>query len=153
MEFYTTSYKGLYLWIIEVSRFCEVTKNQVMNYLWKIIIQKWKCVRTSLVGPKRKSESCSVVYNSLWPHGLCRLWKSPGQDTWEGSCSLLQGIFPIHGLDPGLPHCRQILYQLSYHGGTGICSNHNDCILDNFPFQLAQWNFNRVATMKPEKQT
>ena len=30
--------------------------------------------------------------------------------------SLLQGIFPIQGLNPGLPHCRQILYQLSYQG-------------------------------------
>ena len=31
-----------------------------------------------------------------------------------GSLSLLQGIFPTHGSNPGLPHCRQILYQLSY---------------------------------------
>jgi len=32
----------------------------------------------------------------------------------EGSLSLLQGIFPTQGLNPGLPHCRQILYQLSH---------------------------------------
>ena len=30
-----------------------------------------------------------------------------------GSLSLLQGIFPTQGLNPGLLHCRQILYQLS----------------------------------------
>ena len=30
--------------------------------------------------------------------------------------SLLQGIFPTQGLNPGLPHCRQILYHLSRHG-------------------------------------
>jgi len=29
-----------------------------------------------------------------------------------GSYSLLQGIFPTQGLNPGLPHCRRILYQL-----------------------------------------
>ena len=29
-------------------------------------------------------------------------------------CSLLQGIFPTQGLNPGLPHCRLILYPLSY---------------------------------------
>ena len=29
-----------------------------------------------------------------------------------GGCSLLQGIFPTQGSHPGLPHCRQILYQL-----------------------------------------
>ena len=31
-----------------------------------------------------------------------------------GSLSLLQGIFPTQGLNPGLPHCRRILYQLSH---------------------------------------
>ena len=29
--------------------------------------------------------------------------------------SLLQGIFPNHGSNPGLPYCRRILYQLSHH--------------------------------------
>ena len=33
-----------------------------------------------------------------------------------GSLSLLQGIFPTQGLNPGLPHCRRILYQLSHKG-------------------------------------
>ena len=33
------------------------------------------------------------------------------------STSLLQGIFPTQGSSPGLPHCRRILYQLSYHQG------------------------------------
>ena len=33
-----------------------------------------------------------------------------------GSVSLLHGIFPIQGSNPGLPHCRQILYQLSHRG-------------------------------------
>ena len=28
--------------------------------------------------------------------------------------SLPQGIFPTQGLNPGLPHCRRILYQLSH---------------------------------------
>ena len=32
-----------------------------------------------------------------------------GQNTGVGSLSLLQGIFPVQGLNPGLPHCRQIL--------------------------------------------
>ena len=32
-----------------------------------------------------------------------------------GSLSLLQGIFPTQGLNPDLPHCRQILYQLSHN--------------------------------------
>ena len=44
----------------------------------------------------------------------CSPWKSPGQNTGVGSVSLLQGIFPTQGLNPGLPHCRRILYQLSH---------------------------------------
>ena len=32
---------------------------------------------------------------------------------WVG-LSLLQGIFPTQGLNPGLPHCKQILYHLSH---------------------------------------
>ena len=35
------------------------------------------------------------------------------------SLSLLQQIFPTQGLNQGLLHCRQILYQLSYQGIPG----------------------------------
>ena len=54
------------------------------------------------------------MFDSLRSHGLYSPWNSPGQDTEVGKLSLLQGIFPTQGLNPGLPHCRQILYQLSY---------------------------------------
>ena len=57
-------------------------------------------------------ESCSVMSDSLQPHGLYSPWSSRGQNTGVGSLSLLQGIFPTQGLNPGLPHCRWILYQL-----------------------------------------
>ena len=49
-------------------------------------------------------------------HGLYSPWNSPDQNTGVGSLSLLQGIFPTQGSNPGLPHCRWILYQLSYEG-------------------------------------
>ena len=39
-------------------------------------------------------------------------WNSPGQNTRVVSFSLLQGIFPIQGSNPGLLHCRWILYHL-----------------------------------------
>ena len=42
-----------------------------------------------------ESESCSVVSNSLQPHGLYSPWNSPGQNTGVGSLSLLQGITPL----------------------------------------------------------
>ena len=47
-------------------------------------------------------------------------WISPGQNTGVGSLSLLQGIFPTQGLNPGLLHFRWILYQLSHKGSPKI---------------------------------
>ena len=78
-------------------------------------INLWKC----------EIVSHSVMSHSLWPHELqaARLlcpWDSPGQNTGVGSCSLLQGIFPTQGSNPGLPHCRWILYQLSHQGSSRI---------------------------------
>ena len=58
------------------------------------------------------------MYDSLWPHELYSPWNSLGQNTGVGRLSLLQGIFPTQGVNPGLPHCRQILYQLSHKGST-----------------------------------
>ena len=49
-----------------------------------------------------ESESCSVVSDSLRPHGLYSPWNSPGQNTGVGSHSLLQGIFPTQGSNSGL---------------------------------------------------
>ena len=68
----------------------------------------------------KESESSSVVSDFLPPHGLYSPWNSPGQNTGAGSLSLLQGIFPTQGLNPGLLHCRWILYQLSHKGSPSI---------------------------------
>ena len=51
--------------------------------------------------------------DSLGSHGVYSPWNSPGQNTGVGSLSLLQRIIPTQGSNSGLPHCRQILYQLS----------------------------------------
>ena len=47
-----------------------------------------------------ESESLSDMSNSFWPHELY----SPGQNTGLGSLTLLQGIFPTQGSNPGLPN-------------------------------------------------
>ena len=41
---------------------------------------------------------------------------APGKNTGVGCHDLLQGIFPTQGLNPGLLHCRWILYLLSHQG-------------------------------------
>ena len=43
-------------------------------------------------------------------------WNSPGKNTGVGCHSLLQGIFLTQGSNPGLQHCRHILYHLSHQG-------------------------------------
>ena len=46
------------------------------------------------------------------------------QEYWSGFHSLLQGIFMTQGFNPGLLHCRQILYQpLSYQGRIPLGKN------------------------------
>ena len=67
-----------------------------------------------------ESESCSVVSDSLRPHGLYSPWNSPCQNTGVGSLSLLQQIFTTQGWNPGLLHCRWILYQLSHKGNPRV---------------------------------
>ena len=41
---------------------------------------------------------------------------SPGKNTRAGCHALLQGISPTQGSNPGLPHCRWILYHLIHQG-------------------------------------
>ena len=63
------------------------------------------------------SQSCPT----LRPHGLqparflC-LWNSLGKNTGVGCHSLFQKIFPTQRSNPGLLHCRQIVYHLSLQG-------------------------------------
>ena len=54
--------------------------------------------------------------DSFRPHGLYSPWDSQGQKTGVGSLSLLQEIIPTQGSNPGLLHCRRVLYQLSHQG-------------------------------------
>ena len=61
-------------------------------------------------------ESCSVMSDTLRPRGLLCPWDSPGKNAGVDSHSLLQGIFPSQGSNPGLPHCRRILYCLNHQG-------------------------------------
>ena len=62
--------------------------------------------------------SCSVMSNPMdcsLP-GSFVYGDSPGKNTGVGCHALLQGVVPTQGSNPGLLHCRQILYQLSHQG-------------------------------------
>ena len=93
------------------------TRQFVICFLWPF--PKWDYVLTVPICLYGKWKSLSHV-DSLWPHGLYSPWNSPGQNTGVGSLSLLQRIFPTQGLNSGLPHCRQILFQMSHKGSPRI---------------------------------
>ena len=57
---------------------------------------------------------CHRMYCS--PPGSSVHGDSPGKNAGVGCYAFLQGIFPTLGSNPGLPHCRQILYYLSHQG-------------------------------------
>ena len=71
-----------------------------------------------------------VYCNGLYLSGLLQLFSTPWtiqsmvfsteQSTGVGSLSLLQGIFPTQGSNPGLLHYKRILYQLSHKGSPRI---------------------------------
>ena len=65
--------------------------------------------------------SCSVLSDSLQPHdcslpGSSDHGDSPSKNTGVGCHALLQGIIPTQGSNPGLFHCRWILYHVSHQG-------------------------------------
>ena len=72
----------------------------------------------SYVKVKWKWKSLSPIW--LFATPWYSPWNSPGQNTGVGSHSLLQGTFTTQWSNPGLLHCRQILYQLSHKGSPRI---------------------------------
>ena len=64
------------------------------------------------------NESHSVMSDSLQPHGLSMEFSRP--EYWSGYPFPFPGDLPNLGSNWGLPHCRQILYQLSHQGSPGI---------------------------------
>ena len=69
----------------------------------------WKAAKGS--NNDRKCQSLSHVrlfVTLLWPTSLLCPWNSPSKNTEMGCQSLLWGVFPTPGSNPGLLHCRQI---------------------------------------------
>ena len=101
-----------------------------------------------------ESESHPVMSDSLQLHGLYSPCNSPGQNTGEGSLSLLQGIFPTQGLNPDLSYCRQIPHQLSHRGSLYSAWNrvNNGCcaVLSRLRLFGTPWTISRQAPLPRE---
>ena len=90
--------------------------DEVVRVLWPFTNSKF--IFLSLL--VNKCESRSVMSNSATPWTVaCQtplsMWFSR-QENWSGLPFLLERIFPSQGSNPGLLHCRQILYRLRYQG-------------------------------------
>ena len=113
--------------------------------LWPYDVKSWLTGKDTDAGKDwGQEEKGSIESDTLWPHGvqparfLCP-WASPGKNTGVGCHFLLQRIFQIHGSNPGLLHCRQILYPLSHQGNfpsegpySKICDYHELISLGNW---------------------
>ena len=105
-------YKYIRLWRLFIiilpkeRRLFEANTSKQLRHVLKSLKMKMKV-----------TQLCPILCD---PHLLYGPWDSPGQNTGVGSLSLLQGIFPTQGSNPGLPHSRWILYQLSHKGSPRI---------------------------------
>ena len=114
------SYNEISMWCINIS-----VSLQFLSHL--TLLSLLSLATRHLMIPKEHQRTTGWKWHSLSscltlrPHGLelTRLlcpWESPGKNTGVGHQSLLQRIFPIQVLKPGLLHCRQIFYCLSHQG-------------------------------------
>ena len=101
------SYRRHY-WRIKITRELQ---NKGGNYLYP---EKWKWKSLSCIW------LCDPVDYTVPGILQARILEWVAFPFSRGSLSLLQRIFPTQGSNPGLPHCRQILYRLSHKGSPRI---------------------------------
>ena len=96
-------------------RICDNRREQWYKTQGDALSHWWLNPRCSFLIWKRKCVSRLIVSTFCDPMRLCP-WDSPGKNTGVGCRSRLQGIFPTPESNPGLLHCRKILYRLSRQG-------------------------------------
>ena len=101
------------------------------HYLWK----------------KLKVKFAQLCPTLLQPYGLYSPRNSPGQNTGVGSLSLLQGIFPTRGSNPGLPHCRLML--LPIWGPVGEQAKGQVLSAAGDTMQVEQRSWGRLTSRSP----
>ena len=129
------------IWIVEcVLQSHGMLKSKCGN------LTKWKM----LFYPQKVCVSRSVMPDSLRPHGLQSTrflcpWDFLGKDTGVGCHFLLQGIFPTQGSNPGLLHCRQILYRLTYPQKVQVCERKRFL---SWPLKMTAWSLSSYHSVK-----
>ena len=151
----------------------EITKAVRMHSTWRI---KRRCehylpsslINLVLAGMELSLHSRGKQTHFIQLHVLCFIAKSCpalcdpmdysppgsfvhkdslGKNTGVGCYTFLQGTFPTQGSNPGLPHCRQILYYLSHQG-----SPYNCIINNNFLNPMCQYVGKVNLSLRPSKR-
>ena len=117
---------------------CRAVKYTIKGNFWPYhisISQKWKAwLSFTSVGGRKWKWSLSVVSHSLWPHGLYSPWNSQPRILEWVAFPFSRGSFPTQGWNPGLPHRRRILYQLTHKGRKSL---------------KCKWNISKTLGMWP----
>ena len=103
----------------------------------------------------KKNEEASANYSvvsyslqlyGLYPTRLLCPWNSPSKNSGVG-CHSFRGIFLTQGSNPGLPHCRQILYCLSHQGSPNHWKRVDTCICVTMWSYLlhSMWDLNSLT--------
>ena len=86
----------------------------ILTNLLTIALRPWLCVAFQTEQSLTHAQLFAAPWTVAHPNPLS--WNFPGKDTGVGCHFLLHGLFPTQGLNPGLLHCRRMLYRLSYEG-------------------------------------
>ena len=115
--------------------FCVLCRKSGGHNRWLCIKREKFCLFLMLTErkkttTKKKTQSYAICVFSVMaklcdpmdfsPPGSSVHGDSPGKNTEMGCHFLLPGVFPTQGSNPGLPHCRRILYHLSHQGSPSL---------------------------------
>ena len=134
----TRQYYMCQITIIQASDRVKFILSQCLHYSWILyfcldsLLYMWLCVCACSIMTLCDSRACS-------PPSSSDPWNSPGKNTGVGCHSLFQGIFLTQGLNPGLLHCRQLLYHLSHQGSSYVWLLHWISIKFTTVFLFGLW--------------
>ena len=111
--------------LVPASVFCLSSSSLVAEVLTSRCIRAVCSRKPTRLRAAKLLQSCSTLCYPMdcSPPGSFVHGDSPGKNTGVGCHALLQGIFPTQGSNPGLPHCRWILYCLRHQVSSISCSN------------------------------
>ena len=114
----------------------------LLNMLSRLVITGLGKRAAQIVYPTRS--------RGLQPTRLLCSWDSSGRNTGRGCHFFLQEIFLTQELNPGLPHCRQMLYPLSYQGSPRSSEEAHIKLKSQLrdTFSQAQLNTSSICTRK-----